>query len=120
MRRKIEEIITELKEVINNHDLKISDEIIFVEAMTTYRREIVDKSHPPLKKPTRTAPVDNPNDVTPKQAFFLKSNKDAILDVGLKTDGIKTKLEASKVIEAFKKLSEENQDDPYDEESSYL
>lgn len=93
MRRRVGEIIEELKGAIADHDFKVSNEIIFQEAMTTFRGEQVNK--PSVHTPSSTT-------ITPKQKYFLEQNKDALIEGGFKLDNIKTKLEASKVIEAFK------------------
>lgn len=115
MRRRISEIIQDLKDIITEHDLNIKEDILFVEAMTTYRGEQMGKSHPPFKK-LQTTDIEEP---TSKQKYFLKMNKDKLLKAGFKIDDIKTKEEASKVIESFKNPPQENKD-LYDEKASLL
>ena len=149
MRRKLGEIINELKGAISDHDMKVPDEIIFSEAVSCYRGIMAGRSKSPQTKSniatnnqgvvegSKTAGGGNnaaDNTITPKQKNFIEKNRKEFEALGFKVDLIDGKDVAKEVINNFIKMKDAKKkqhkketvdaastsEDLYDEDSMYL
>jgi hypothetical protein len=98
MKQRIKKIIKELKEVITEEKLIVSDNILFAESISTYRGEQCSNKNN-FKKQIRNANSNNTNNnkPTPKQIYYIKNNLRNIDTYNL------TFQEANKLISEHKK-----------------
>lgn len=97
MKKRINEIIKELKEVIEENNLNVLDNTLFSEALTTYRGELINQNKSKTQeeeKPVRKA--------TDKQLAYAQQLADK-KGIEINITGNETTKEISKLIEELKK-----------------
>jgi hypothetical protein len=92
MKQRIIEIIKELKDVIKQQEISISDDTLFSEAVSCFRGEQAQKNRKCLHSPISAPNSPIPETPTPKQISFLSKYH-------VKIPG--TKAEATKIIKDF-------------------
>jgi len=121
MVKRLLDIIKELQFAIKSSNITIADEVLFREAMISFRQE---KSNP--KGNNSEAQSNNP---TEKQLNLIEKHRKDIIAKGFNIDNITTREEATKLIQEYLRIKELLKVKPtnnvqdnglYDEESSYL
>lgn len=113
MEQKLIKLITSLRNVIKAEELNISDNTLFSEACSFLRGEFAGQNRfpkhliPESLTPQPTAPyvqrtTQKPlNSPTDKQLGLLRKNITRLTQQGIQIEDIKTKLEASKIIDSL-------------------
>ncbi len=114
MRRRIGDIINALKGAIQDNDLKVSDDVLLHEAMTTFRGLIANRGQTVSTHSTEVIPP------TEKQLSFLKKNHKRMTDAGFDVDAIKDKKVASDIISAFLDLQKKPKPVPQEVDTDEL
>jgi hypothetical protein len=109
MEQRLIQIITNLRNACRAEDLNISDNTLFSEACSFLRGEFAGESRK-IQSPNNTknfnkspAPANSP---TPAQLSLLKKNESRLKKMNIEISSIKTKLEASKIIDGLIKNGE--------------
>ena len=107
MEQKLIKIITSLRNVIKAEELNISDNTLFSEACSFLRGEFASESKFQSRSfkpsPINNALVKNVTGPTDRQMGLLRKNIKRLETQGIVIDDIKTKLEASKIIDSLMK-----------------
>lgn len=102
MKQRITDITKTLLEVVEELNLKVPDEVIFSEALTTFRGEEMNKNKSFYKKDY------NKNEpITQSQLDFIEKNKHNLIAKGFVINDIQYKSQANKIISEYIKLIKE-------------
>lgn len=95
---KITNIIKELQQAIKDTNLKIEDELVFKEALITYRSQ-------EQRLPEKKEQSNNLNEpITEKQRNYIAKNSDSLKKRGFDIENIQYKRQASKIIKEYIKI----------------
>jgi hypothetical protein len=108
MNQQLIKIIEELRGVIAQQQMNISDDILFTQACSFVRGELASQSRNPFNqiKQEQSKTYYKPSEqtvMTPAQENFIKANEKKLIEKGFDIDNIQSKSDAFKIIKEFKK-----------------